>query len=39
MHEDEVVEQGEVPKGVKLALWAAFLFVSAIGLLSWILYN
>ncbi|WP_421704627.1 hypothetical protein [Aliiroseovarius sp.] len=38
-HDDEVIEQGEVPKGVKLALWGAAAFMVLIGFTAWVMYG
>ena len=38
-HEGEVVEQGEVPKGVKLALWGAALLMVVLGLVATVMYD
>ena len=38
-HDEEVIEQGEVPKGVKLALWGAGIFMALIGFVAWVIYD
>jgi len=36
---EELIEQGEVPKGVKLALWGAAAFMVLIGFVAWAMYD
>lgn len=38
-HKDEIIEQGEVPKGVQLALWGAGVFMLLIGFVAWAMYD